>query len=30
MHDSPGWEKALLEFKGSLFEFVTNLLIEYG
>ena len=30
MHDSPGWEKASLEFKGSLFEFVTNWLIEYG
>ena len=30
MHDSPGWEKASLEFKGSIFEFVTNWLIEYG
>ena len=30
MHDSPGWEKASLEFKGSLLGFVTDRLIDYG
>ena len=28
MNDSPGWEKASLEFKGSLLGFVTDWLIE--
>ena len=30
MHNSPGWENASMEFKGSLLGFVTDWLIEYG